>query len=104
MLITNRGPLASQTSPAEKTSRSLGRSPSSTLRRVIPFPRLLPVVSQKLIIADSMLFSADFLCELSLREVKAGKIARRPVPSRELPFGDLFETFLMTWSCLNSLG
>ena len=64
----------------------------------------LPVLFQMLTVAGFLLSIPDFLCELSVREIKAGKITQRPIPSRELPFGDLFETFLMTWSCLNSLG
>jgi bromodomain adjacent to zinc finger domain protein 1A len=41
------------------------------------------------------------------RDKKAGAKVQRPVPSKELPFGDIpgtFEPFLMTWNYLNVYG
>jgi bromodomain adjacent to zinc finger domain protein 1A len=47
----------------------------------------------------------DLLIEYSAdRDGLAGRIAARPAPSKELPFGEQFEQFLMTWSFLNVMG
>jgi len=93
-----------QTLLEEMTSLLRGRSLSSILRRV---SRVVPpsfLVSTPLTTNPPLSSPSDLLCDLTVRELKAGKVALRPLPHKDLPFGDLFETFLMSWSCLNSLG
>ncbi|ORX38861.1 hypothetical protein BD324DRAFT_648971 [Kockovaella imperatae] len=47
----------------------------------------------------------DLLVEYSQdKDEPAGRVEVRPTPNRDLPFGDLFEKFLMSWSFLNVMG
>lgn len=47
---------------------------------------------------------SDFLCDPPAHDKVGERIVVRPNPTKNVPFGELFELFLMTWSCLNSLG
>ena len=38
------------------------------------------------------------------RDEPAGRIEVRPAPNRNLPFGDMFERFVLSWSFLNVMG
>ncbi|CAK9782707.1 hypothetical protein CC85DRAFT_92470 [Cutaneotrichosporon oleaginosum] len=46
----------------------------------------------------------DFLLEYQEKDKQAGRIEVKPVPNRDLPFGEHFEKFLMVWSFLNVMG
>ncbi|GMK57836.1 hypothetical protein CspeluHIS016_0406700 [Cutaneotrichosporon spelunceum] len=46
----------------------------------------------------------DFLLEYQEKDRQAGRVEVKPVPNRDLPFGDQFDKFLMVWSFLNVMG
>lgn len=46
----------------------------------------------------------DFLVEYGEKDEKDGRLLVRPSPNRQLPFGDQFEKFLLSWSFLNVMG
>lgn len=50
------------------------------------------------------LTSSDLLVEITTKEREAGRSEERPLPVKDLPFGESFEKFLTTWSFLNVLG